>query len=429
MLNCAYCDQPCQPTREHVIPRWYNDTPGEAETFSARAPITHLKGDLIVKDVCNVCNSGALSKLDAYGKELYQRYFASPVYANETVDFAYDGERLIRWLLKLSFNSARAQNADIGVLCEYRKLILGESPLTEQIRCWLHLVPPSYLKGTEQPRPAKREEQNDPDVEEAAWFRIGQFRLPSYPALMLVQRIVYINSFAFTLLVAGVDADWPCEEFSEWISLFSHAYPAAKPILPERGSVSVTTGAEHAAETFIWTQRNYPSRYADVTSPLLVAATKGEAGRLLLHIPHELVEDGETAPIAEILQDMVGTREQAMAYKQRISVMVTGYDDDPRGLWQIPKSRDFLRQLFLECPFVMLLSHPEGSLVRLLAACWLYEDDLTEDVQKSRMKEFLERAFQGLNDLTHKLALSEEVNREVCMAAKRTLFNEVPDSA
>ncbi len=42
MLNCAYCDILCQQTREHVIPRWYNDTPGEAETFSARAPLTHL---------------------------------------------------------------------------------------------------------------------------------------------------------------------------------------------------------------------------------------------------------------------------------------------------------------------------------------------------------------------------------------------------
>jgi hypothetical protein len=50
--ECVYCGRVCQQTREHVIPDWYNDTPGEAETFSARAPLTHLKGDLIVRDVC-----------------------------------------------------------------------------------------------------------------------------------------------------------------------------------------------------------------------------------------------------------------------------------------------------------------------------------------------------------------------------------------
>ena len=40
MLNCAYCDMPCQQTREDVIPDWYNGTAGEAEMFSARTPLT-----------------------------------------------------------------------------------------------------------------------------------------------------------------------------------------------------------------------------------------------------------------------------------------------------------------------------------------------------------------------------------------------------
>ncbi len=128
MQRCAYCDHPCQQTREHVVPRLYNDTPGEAETFSARAPLTHLKGDLIVRDVCGGCNNGVLSGLDGYGKALYERYFAAPVYEGETVTFDYDGDRLLRWLLKLSYNSARAQNADIRVLREYRAVMLGESP-------------------------------------------------------------------------------------------------------------------------------------------------------------------------------------------------------------------------------------------------------------------------------------------------------------
>jgi hypothetical protein len=44
------------------------------------------------------------------------------------------------------------------------------------------------------------------------------------------------------------------------------------------------------------------------------------------------------------------------------------------------------------------------------------------------MKDFLDRAFQGLNDLTHRLGLSEELNREVCMSASRVLFNKLPES-
>ncbi len=77
-MKCAYCDARCKQTLEHVIPRWYNDTPGDSETFSARAPITHVQGDLVVKDVYSACYRDVLTALDAYGKELYERYFATP---------------------------------------------------------------------------------------------------------------------------------------------------------------------------------------------------------------------------------------------------------------------------------------------------------------------------------------------------------------
>jgi hypothetical protein len=249
----------CSPTREHVIPRWYNDTPGDAELFSARAPLTHLRGDLLVKDVCEDCNSGVLSNLDDYGKGLYCRYFAKPVYACETVEFDYDGELLIRWLLKLSFNSARAQNADIRVLHELRKVILGQSPPTDHVRCWLYLVPPTLLDPIEGPRPARREEANDPDIDEPLWFRIAQFRLPSYPALGLTQRIVFVNAFAFTLLVAPADSEWPSEEFNQWVRVFTDSYPTAKPIMSGAEVVSMTTSKNHAAVTYNWLFQHYPS--------------------------------------------------------------------------------------------------------------------------------------------------------------------------
>ena len=198
MPKCAFCDSLCSPTREHVIPRWYNDTPGEAETFSARAPVTHLRGDLVVKDVCGACNNGTLASLAAYGKMLYERYFASPVYADEIVEFEYDHDQIIRWLLKLSFNSARAQNADVRVLHEFRKDILGHSPLTDRIRCWLHLVGATCVETPHLARPARRDERGQPNVHEPSWFRIVQLRVPFNPATNFVQRQVLINSYAFT---------------------------------------------------------------------------------------------------------------------------------------------------------------------------------------------------------------------------------------
>jgi hypothetical protein len=126
---------------------------------------------------------------------------------------------------------------------------------------------------------------------------------------------------------------------------------------------------------------------------------------------------------------MVSTQEKMASFRQRVAILVDGFDDDPRELWQVPQVREYFRRLFDECPFIMLVSHPDGGLLKVFATCWIYEDDLTVDAEKQRMAEFLNKAFYGLNDLNHLLALSEEQNRELCMSASMVLFGELPKGA
>jgi hypothetical protein len=174
---------------------------------------------------------------------------------------------------------------------------------------------------------------------------------------------------------------------------------------------------------------HYPSRYTDEPNPYVEGVLKGKLEVFMLHVPHELIEAGKPEPVAEILRDMVSSREKALAYRQRVGVLVDGYNDDPRGIWEFPKARAFFRRLFEQCPFVMLLSHPEGGLLGLIAACWVYEEGMTEEVERQRMQDFLHRAFYGLNGLNHTIMLSEEQNREICIAAAAVLFGEVPPLA
>jgi len=65
-------------------------TPGDSETFNARQPFTHLKGDLMVKDVCASCNGGVLSKLDAYGKKLYDEIFSVTARYGDVKEVSFD---------------------------------------------------------------------------------------------------------------------------------------------------------------------------------------------------------------------------------------------------------------------------------------------------------------------------------------------------
>jgi hypothetical protein len=195
------------------------------------------------------------------------------------------------------------------------------------------------------------------------------------------------------------------------------------------GSLTTTAGGDHAAVTMYDWLTHYPTRFVGEQNPFVTQALKSHKNAvpmLWLRVPHELIEEGDTGIVTAALRGMVSTRENVTAYRQRVGVMVNGYDSESRGIWQFPEAREFFRRLFAECPFVMILAHPDGGLLKLLAACWVYEDGLTADVEQQRTVEFLYRAFDGLNALNHTLALSEEQNREICESAMEVLFGEVP---
>jgi hypothetical protein len=69
-----------------------------------------------------------LSQLDAYICELFDRYFIYIYQRHATVRFEYDYHRLKRWLLKMSFNSARVHGSmDLFVYADLLRYIRGES--------------------------------------------------------------------------------------------------------------------------------------------------------------------------------------------------------------------------------------------------------------------------------------------------------------
>lgn len=416
MLTCAFCDRPATPTREHVIPRWYNDTPGDAETFSARAPFTHRRGDLIVRDVCQACNNGPLSELDAYGKTLYDRHFAHTVWAGESVKVELDGTRLLRWLLKLSNNSARAQNADVSALREYRRVMLGESPLTGHVRCWLRLVSPTRLVG-DTARPARRQEADEADILLPEWFRLTQLRLPCGPAVRSVQRMIIVNSFAFVLLVAPAGVELPDAELERLARAVEGAGLRAMPITPNTTEVTVTAGGDHAAASIGYTLGQYPSRFGEEPNP----PARGEQGlgHAIVVVPRSAVESGDLDAVCDALCGMVATRESADRFRQRVELVVDGYQDDPRELWQIPETREYLSRVFARCPFALFLAHPGRGMFSLLAACRVHPEGPGNDEEADgRMARFLNEAFIGLNELASRLALSGEVIREISRAAE-----------
>lgn len=147
---CAYCDGPGPFTREHIWPSGFLARGDYGVRFSSRAQRT-FTGDLVIADVCALCNNGPLSRLDAHACELYDRRFAKFAEPGRSEPFTYDYGLLLRWLLKTSYNSARLSGQDRDLLAEYRRTIIAPDPCTPVfVAAFVATIAPSTMmnKGT-----------------------------------------------------------------------------------------------------------------------------------------------------------------------------------------------------------------------------------------------------------------------------------------
>ena len=185
--TCAYCGDSAPLTKEHIWPQCViTRAPSYVMRFSAQAKKV-FGADLIVKDVCARCNNGPLSVLDAYACNLYDSYFSKTVERNEHVVFRYDHDQLLRWLLKVSYNSSRTTHADAAFHRPLKKYILGEAGKPAFVSVMLDIVVPSVINGI----------VLDPRATRCARILIGRNR----PWVCV--RLVSVNSFYFYIVITA----------------------------------------------------------------------------------------------------------------------------------------------------------------------------------------------------------------------------------
>ena len=93
--------------------------------------------------MCADCNNGVLSALDGYICQLFDAQFARIALARQPRTFHFNFLLLLRWLLKTSYNSARANQSDAALLARYAPFIIGAGPPPSEIEVRLELIHPS----------------------------------------------------------------------------------------------------------------------------------------------------------------------------------------------------------------------------------------------------------------------------------------------
>ena len=132
MKVCAYCKTEGNLTREHVIPAFicsFLKEKGKSPEGWNDIVKKTIAGEATVKDVCSDCNNKALGTLDSYAKQLFiDSGLLVKNYTKENITLRYDYDLLLRWLLKVSYNSSRTSGTHAYLFEDYIEYILGHSP-------------------------------------------------------------------------------------------------------------------------------------------------------------------------------------------------------------------------------------------------------------------------------------------------------------
>lgn len=195
---CAFCGPTDRKrTKEHLWPASLHRRVvalldgGEQKFWVARLDKA-LSNEPTIRDVCAVCNNGELSKLDNYICEAFDRDFCAIRERGEKVSLDYDYHRLKRWLLKMSYNSARMSGTDVPLFQPLLPYIMGQSlPAGRNVKLFLEMTYPSEI-------PADELQDGMPAAVRPAVNRVGFFGCPT-PSGMKWLRAVHLRSFTFLL--------------------------------------------------------------------------------------------------------------------------------------------------------------------------------------------------------------------------------------
>lgn len=131
MPACAYCGSDNSLTKEHVTPRFiysYLKIDGGHQGWNRRVETWKRNLESVTRDVCAECNNGPLARLDAYGKQFFEKnQLHKQTYAN-WFELDYDYDSLVRWFLKISYNMSRVSALRILRHEDYLAYILGDGP-------------------------------------------------------------------------------------------------------------------------------------------------------------------------------------------------------------------------------------------------------------------------------------------------------------
>ena len=137
----------------------------------------------------------------------------------------------------------------------------------------------------------------------------------------------------------------------------------------------------------------------------------GVSEPVVLLISRREVEAGDIASVLSRLKPFLATREEAWRYRGQMTLVVDGYNHDPRELVDIPEVRTLLRRLEASWPCWAFFFNQVDDSITLLLSCVAgsrFPGRGAVEMDAELVAAALGRAFGGMNMIFDRFGFPED---------------------
>lgn len=148
-----------------------------------------------------------------------------------------------------------------------------------------------------------------------------------------------------------------------------------------------------------------------MATPARIDLRPGVFEPVVLLISRREVEQADLASVLSRLKVFLATREDAWRYRGQMTLVVDGYNHDPRELVDIAEVRSLLRRLEAEWPYWAYFFNQVDDSIKLLLSCVAgrrFPGNGAVEMDGEQVAAAMARAFGGMNAVFERFGFPED---------------------
>jgi len=146
-----------------------------------------------------------------------------------------------------------------------------------------------------------------------------------------------------------------------------------------------------------------------------------QSDHIVLQISQEAIQNCDTSEYVALLHDATGTVQSFESVFQKYVLLISGYDDDPRELYQIPEVVSFIKDLNSKLPFwLYFVNTTDKRFFSWMIACLCQamsldqdEETIYADFNADAYNDLIETQFSNIVNLMSGLGMGESIQEKV----------------